>query len=68
MKHLVTTLLFGLVLAAAVRAQSSRVDSLLAAMTLAEKISLLHGAIDRPARRAPGMCPVCLAWTFLRCG
>ncbi len=46
MKHLVMTPFFELGDVAAVQVQSSRVDSLLAAMTLAEKISLLHGAID----------------------
>ena len=57
MKHLVTTLLFGLVITAAVQAQSSRVDSLLAAMTLAEKISLLHGAIDPTGEAGAGYVP-----------
>jgi len=56
MKHLATGGLLMLLLAGVAWAQS-KVDSLLSVMTLAEKISLLHGAIDPTGEAGAGYVP-----------
>lgn len=57
MKRLITTLLIGLMGAIEGQGQASRVDLLLANMTLEEKISLLHGTIDPTGEAGAGYVP-----------